>query len=650
MPNNLEKNTFFISTPIYYPNAKPHLGTLYSTLLADVFARWNRQVGKEVFFLTGLDEHGQKIAEAASSNQMTCQDFVDQMSLPFIKCWKDYDLSYDFFIKTSSEKHVKAVTFLFEKLLASGDIYKGFYSEYYCVSCERQIQKEEEIEIVICPQCNREAKKIEEENYFFRLSNYQDRLLKFYEDNHSFVTPSNRLAEVISFVKTGLKDLSISRTTVKWGIPFPQDPKHTIYVWGDALTNYISAIGYGINTQADNEMFQKFWPASVHVMAKDILRFHAIYWPAFLMAAGLPLPQKLLVHGYILVGDQKMSKSLGNAVDPEELCNQFGNEAVRYYLAKQMVVTQDGSFDLNELQNCYNADLANNFGNLINRVLTLACKNNLEIIKPIQKFNDQQCNELIDLASNTAIGFCKQMDEYSASTAIQLIMNLCSATNSLVHQKEPWKIVKSNYELFTEVISASAQTLNLCAHLLKPFIPTKAVVVLQALGSKINQHKAITCVENTFWQETLSLTIPSEPIFPRFESIKKHETEQPISSEEKKNMPVPNVDYISFEDLQKVKLSVGQIMLAEPVKGSSKLLRLDVDFGELGKRQVVSGIAEYYKPENLVLKKAIFVVNLAARKIMGLESQAMILAAKDGSNFSITILENDLVVPGTILS
>jgi methionyl-tRNA synthetase len=483
---------------------------------------------------------------------------------------------------------------------------------------------------------------------FFRLSNYQDRLLKFYEDNPFFVTPSNRLAEVVSFVKNGLKDLSISRTTVKWGIPFPQDPKHTIYVWGDALTNYISAIGYGSKNQADGLLFEKFWPANVHVMAKDILRFHAIYWPAFLMAAGLPLPQKLLVHGYILVGDQKMSKSLGNAIDPDELYNQFGQEAVRYYLTKQMVVTQDGSFDLNELQNCYNADLANNFGNLINRVLTLACKNGLEIIKPINNFNDLQCNDLIDLASKTAVNFCKQMDEYSASTAIQLIMNLCSATNSLVHQKEPWKIVKSNYELFTEVISASAQTLNLCAHLLKSFIPTKAIVVLQALGSKINQHKAITCVENTFWQETLSLTIPVEPIFPRFEVVKK--PEPALSPEVEKYIPAPNVDYITFEDLQKVKLSVGQIMLAEPVKGSSKLLRLEVDFGELGKRQVVSGIAEYYKPESLIFKKAIFVVNLEPRKIMGLESQAMILAAKDGTNFSITLLENDLVVPGAILS
>lgn len=645
----MSKPKYYITTPIYYPNAKPHLGTLYSTLLADIFARWHTQMGEESFFLTGLDEHGGKIAEAAAAQNMDTQSFVDKMSLPFVERWREYQLNYSKFIRTSSEQHKKAVAKFIESMIEKGDIYKDTYDEYYCQSCERQIGTEDlkKDEDIACPQCERTSsvKKIKEENYFFRLAKYQEQLLEFYEKNPDFITPQNRMNEVVSFVKSGLKDLSITRTTVKWGIPFPKDEEHTIYVWGDALANYISAIGYGDESQKQH--FADLWPANIHVMAKDIVRFHAVYWPAFLMSAGLPLPKKLLVHGYILVNNQKMSKSLGNAIDPQELQQKFGSDAIRYYLAKQMAVGHDGSFDQEELVRCYNADLANNFGNLISRICTLASKNGLEKINPITETEDAEIKKVLTHAENAIREFAGFMNQYQAHQAVAEIMNLCSSVNSLIHNTEPWKLIKTDAEKFYKIISVCAQVTNLAAQMLRSFIPQKMEVALKIFGA---ENTEFNFAPNQEWQTTLNLQQPKECLFPRIE-LKALEKEECKKQKPQENVETKEVkdESISFEDFLKVKLAVGQIKVAEPVEKSDKLLRLEVDFGSLGQRQVLSGIAKHYSPEELVGIKAIFITNLAPRKIMGMDSQAMILAGNDKENFSITQPKNINLEPGTLL-
>ncbi|MCK4499876.1 methionine--tRNA ligase, partial [Candidatus Babeliales bacterium] len=381
----MKNNKFYVTTPIYYVNANPHLGTLYSTLLADISARWNKILGKEVFFLTGLDEHGQKVGEAAEKAGKSPQEFVDAMVPKFKDVWNRYDFQFDHFVRTTDASHKAAVVALIEKLKEKGDIYKSSYVGYYCTPCETFIAPHlVDKDKPECPSCGRGVHEVEEESYFFRLSAYQDRLIEFYKNNPDFAVPKERLNEVISFVESGLKDLSISRKSVKWGIPFPGDAEHTVYVWGDALTNYISAIGFGSDDNQKNAFFEKWWPADLHIMAKDIFRFHAVYWPAMLMSVGLALPKRELVHGYLLMDGLKMSKSLGNVIDPVMLADWYGHEQVRYYLARHMAVTQDGSITLKEIENCINADLANNLGNLLNRMITLATRNDIKTVTPAE--------------------------------------------------------------------------------------------------------------------------------------------------------------------------------------------------------------------------------------------------------------------------
>lgn len=639
---------FFVTTPIYYPNAKPHIGTLYSTLLADIFARWNKLFGKEVFFSTGLDEHGQKIADAASSLKLDPQVFVDQMAKPFVDLWQEYNLDYSDFIRTTSQKHSNAVVKLFQQLIEKGFIYKASYSGYYCTPCEAFIAQGSCEDVTFCSIHKKPTQELLEENYFFKLSAFEDKLLKFYEENPTFIQPQNRINEVVSFVKAGLKDLSITRKTVKWGIPFPLDPEHTFYVWGDALTNYLSVIGYGSQNEQGSALFEKFWPADLQIIGKDIVRFHAVYWPAFLMAAELPLPKKLLVHGYILMADQKVSKSLGNAVDPVSLKQKFGVGAIRYYLAKQIAVTQDSPFSIDELVATYNADLANNFGNLINRITTLCCKNDLAEIQ-VQVPTLDVCKKLFSEVEKNLPKIIESIFEQNLlHHGIQQIMALCSEVNSLIHATEPWKLVKSDQASFKEVMSCSAQVMLLLSKLLWPFLPKQIETLwttLEKEGIENNNFSNDFMVDA--WQENFVLKTLSQPLFPRIEIIQEQESLLPEKQSPAKDETVENS--IGIEDFCKVKLAAGLILFAENVANSDKLLRLEVDFGPLGKRQVVSGIALFYKPESIIGKKAIFVVNLAPRKIMGLASEAMILAAKDGSNFSITILENDQVAQGSIL-
>ncbi len=636
MPTNTPTNKFYVTTPIYYVNAKPHIGHLYSTLLADVITRWNKLKGKETFFLTGLDEHGQKVHQAAKEAGMHPQQFVDQMVPKFTKVWERYRIEYDKFIRTTDNEHKKAVTKLIQKLINKGKIYKSTYSGFYCTPCETFVTPQEKKKNkkgekeVLCPSCQRKTKEISEESYFFRLSEYQQDLLKFYTENPNFIQPKSRLNEVISFVKSGLKDLSFSRQSVSWGIPFPEDPTHTVYVWGDALTNYISAVGYSNN----QEIFNKWWPADLHILAKDILRFHAVYWPAMLMAADLPLPRRELVHGYVIMDEKKMSKSIGNVVDPQMLADLYGTDQVRYYLARTIPTTQDGSFSLGELEECIKSDLANNLGNLLSRCVTLAIKNNLKTVSLKQSLDslDTDCKNLIETLNAQLVVIKNNMDQQLIHIAVSEICKLLSEANALFHKTQPWKLAKENSERFNLVTWCVLKILYACGHLLWPVMPTKMEGLMAVIGHTIKLDTSVidklSCNEVTFLLNPLS-----ESLFPKpEESSKKYLTNQDKTV--KQDQQSEN-EFINIEDFFKVKMVIGKIIKAEKLEKSKKLLKLEVDLGPHGIRQVVSGIAEYYTPEEVLGKSAAFVINLKPRKIMGIESQAMIMCTKDSDGLCI---------------
>jgi len=652
------KNTFYVTTPIYYVTAKPHLGSLYSTLLADIAARWNKLMGKETFFLTGTDEHGQKVAAAAQKAGKSPQEFVDSFIPAYKDTWHKYELDYTEFIRTTDSHHVQAVQQWIKKLIISGDIYKGEYSGFYCTHCEtfvtgsdhpsinsgRTGEKhtgEEQIKPVAypaCPSCGRETHALAEQTYFFRLSKYQDRLLQFYADNPDFITPKERVHEVINFVKSGLTDLSISRTTITWGIPFPGDPNHVTYVWADALNNYITAIGYGDPDK--QELFNRWWPADVHVLGKDIVRFHAIYWPAFLMASNLALPKKLLVHGWITVGDQKMSKSLGNVVDPIALYEKYGAEPVRYYLMRKMAISHDSSFSIEDLEQTITADLANDLGNLLNRLTTLAQKHNLPTVTAPTTWSPAAC-DLRDSCSTMLAEVKNHMDDYLYHRALARIWHYIHATNTFFHAHEPWKLANTDPVAFAEIISATCHSLQAIAIMLLPIMPTKMHQLLESIGALDATHHTQTIVKNledNVWRQTFMLK-KIDPLFEKFDpsihfSGNPKNTQDDRANSSTHSTPVRpefiegDKSYITIDDFVKIELVVGTITHCEPAPNSTKLLVLNVDFGPLGTRTILSGIAQWYAPQDLITKQGIFVLNLKPRKMAGLESQGMMLSAK----------------------
>lgn len=638
----MQKKTekFYVTTPIYYPNSKPHLGTLYTTLLADIVARWNKLKNKNTFFLTGLDEHGQKMEEAANHAGKTFQEFADLMVPNFENVWKKFDLNYDKFIRTSSEEHKAGVKKLFEILLEKGDIYKSEYQGFYCTPCETFITQTDLLGDQLCPSCSTKVKTVSEESYFFKLSKYQDKLLNFYKNNPDFISPNSRMNEVISFVESGLKDLCVSRKSVKWGISMPKDPEHTIYVWGDALTNYISAIGFG----SDQEKMQTFWPADLHIIGKDIVRFHAVFWPAFLMAADIELPKKLLVHGFILMGDSKMSKSKGNVISPLELASDYGVDQVRYYLARHIPVTQDGTFDFEELSNTINSDLANSLGNLLSRTLTLAKKNGIENLDSVL-VKDQSCVQVENLWSEVFALFSNHMDKYEFHLALASLWKFIFKLNSFFQEKKPWVLAKNNADEFSQVIFVIAKSLCKIAHLLYPVMPEKALQILKSIG--VNQ---IANLDSMNFSKFDFSSFDGSALFVRIENSKS-EKDQVVDTKNKNSKDEKlKEEFLNFKDWLKVKIAVGQILSCDKVEKSEKLYKLEVDFGALGKRQVVSGIAKFRTSEQIVNLKCAFLINLEPRKIMGLESQAMILAAGSGSDkFSLTTFDNTDVQPGDIL-
>lgn len=657
---NNDSNKFYVTTPIYYVTARPHLGNLYSTLLADVAARYHKIAGQDVFFLTGTDEHGQKVAQAAEKAGMHPREFTDSFIDPFKEVWKTYQFSYDYFIRTTDNNHITAVQHWLQKLLEQGDIYKGSYEGWYCTPCETFVTEKDSKDVqpgqpLVCADCSRTTIAVSETCYFFKLSAYQDRLLEFYEQNPNFITPKERMAEAISFVKSGLKDLSISRSTISWGIPFPGDEAHVTYVWADALNNYITAVGYGDDARKDE--LAKWWPADLQILGKDIARFHAVYWPAFLMASGLAMPKKLLVHGWIKIADQKMSKSLGNAVDPVQLAADYGVDEVRYYLTRKMAITQDSEFKFQDLEQSINSELANAFGNLLNRMATLVIKNDCQNLQAPATWStstlklQQQCQEIVDEVWIL-------VDQGMFYRAVGRIWDYINLVNAFLHEHEPWKIVKHDKEKFIEIMSATAHSLQVIGILLWPVMPTKMELLLASLGCSFELHKNYKQEMKTMSWKNSFVIQQIATLFAKLE-VKKNEiieVEKKVEIKEKIMVKevrpstvsaTPEKDFIGIEDFAKLDLRIGTIVVCQVVEGSDKLLRSQVDLGDLGMRQVLSGIRKSYSAEQMVGKQALFVVNLKPRTMMGHDSQGMMLLALDELLGLQVMSPEQQVKPGT---
>lgn len=637
---------FYVTTPIYYVNDKPHLGSLYTTVLADVVARWQKLLGKKTFFLTGTDEHGQKLAQAAELAGKTPKEFVDSIVPAYKDAWKVYNISYDHFIRTTDGYHVAAVQDWLKKLQEKGDIYKDSYQGWYCVPDEAYVTEKEAVGFTdpakpgpACPLCGRSTTWMAEETYFFRLSNYQERLLAFYQEHPEFVVPRERFQEVISFVKGGLKDLSISRSTITWGIPFPGDTKHVTYVWADALNNYLTGVGYG--QPGREKEFEFWWPADLQMMAKDIFRFHAIYWPAFLMASDLPLPKRLLVHGWLTVNGTKMSKSLGNKIDPLVLADQYGVDQVRYYLVKTLAITQDGDFSNADLEQKITSDLAHDLGNLFNRVLGLAQKNNtLAIQAPATWSADALA--LHDECLRMFVETSAQMEACMFHMALARIWQFIGQVNAYVHGHEPWKLAKTDPAAFNEVMSAACHGLRAVALLVWPVMPTKMEELCAALGIVfVPSVDAIDHDAIGTWNYLFVLK-PIPPLFVQYEQPKPEEKKQP-------EVLVVESSVITIDEVAKVELVVGTIVECVAVEKSDKLLQMQVDFGVRGKRQILAGVKKFYQPEELIGQQAVFVYNLAPRKMMGLESHGMMLMAEDEQGRPHMTKPSGLVANGTRL-
>lgn len=648
------KKNYYITTPLYYVTAAPHLGSLYSTVLADVFARWQCLNGHPAVFTTGTDEHGQKIAQAAHQASKDPQAFVDEQAPLFAKAWHLYDIAYNRFIRTSSPIHRAGAQQFVQKLLASGYTYQATYEGWYCTPCETFVapsaQTSASSEPQPCSSCGRPTSWMAEQTYFFKLSAFQDKLLSFYKNNPDFVTPKERLNEVISFVQEGLKDLSISRKTVVWGVPFPQEPEDVIYVWVEALCGYLTSVGFGQNTAE----FDQTWPADVQVLGKDIIRFHAVYWPAMLMAADLPLPKKLLVHGWIKVDKQKMSKSLGNVIDPVPLCATYGADVIRYFLCRQIPVNHDGEFSIADLEKHIASDLADDLGNLVNRMIILAEKNGLTEIPSVGNFALDKSKQLRDQAHQLIEDVTAYMNSYQVHIALAHVWQFIGSVNGYFHEQEPWKLVKENREQFIEVLFVTAHSLKIIAYLLWPVMPQKMEELLHMLGIQLgvfeNSKESLQKVHSnnisslsSDWDGTFVFK-KGNPLF-----VKPEPREKEVAVEKPKDTETADQNTITIDDLIKVMLAVGTIIACEKVPNSEKLLCMKVDVGLHGVRQILAGIAHYYQPAELVGKQATFVINLKPRKMAGLESHGMMLIAEDAHGKLHIIQPAALVPNGTRL-
>lgn len=616
----------YITTPIYYVNDVPHIGHAYTTILADALARYFRLRGYDTFFLTGTDEHGQKIEQSAKARGKTPKEYADEISKKFRELWDDFEISYDKFIRTTDKEHIEGVQKAFEKMFKKGDIYKGTYEGHYCISCEAFFTKTQLIDDEFCPDCGKATTIVKEESYFFKLSKYQDRLLEWYKSSDC-VLPASKKNEVIRFVESGLNDLSITRTSFDWGIKLPEsinDPKHVMYVWLDALLNYITALGYGTD-----EKLMRYWPADYHLVGKDILRFHAVYWPAFLMSLELELPKHIAAHGWWTRDGEKMSKSKGNVVNPKIVADTYGLENFRYFMLREVPFGQDGDFSQRALINRINSDLSNDLGNLLNRIIGMSGKYFDFSIdsKDVKKYHEKEIKEVEEIVLSLE-NYIKKVQWHRF---LEELWQILTIANRAIDRYAPWSKMKENKD--DEAMATIALCANILAKtalLLYPVMPKTSNKIAQALGFDINRENFEKYIDNCeLLNKIVIKKIP--PLFPKIEAPLMKE-ESPKKEEKKINK---DEGIITIDEFFKVSIKVGTIIEAAEVPKSKKLLKLKVDLGEERPRQIVAGIKEFYSPDELLQKQVCVVANLKPAKLMGILSEGMILAAKDEDGLTL---------------
>ncbi|TDJ80629.1 methionine--tRNA ligase [Campylobacter volucris] len=626
----------YITTPIYYVNDVAHIGHAYTTIIADTFARFYRLKGRETYFLTGTDEHGQKIEQAANLKKFTPKEYADEISAKFKKLWDEFEISYDKFIRTTDENHKLSVQKAFSKMFEKGDIYKGVYEGFYCVSCESYFTQTQLVNECHCPDCGKKTELLKEESYFFKLSKYQDQILKWYKEQEPII-PKNKANELINFVEGGLKDLSITRTSFEWGVKLPKelnDDKHVVYVWLDALMNYISALGWG-----NDEQNMKFWPAHIHFVGKDILRFHAVYWPAFLMSLELPLPKFIAAHGWWTKDGEKMSKSKGNVISPKEVADMFGLESFRYFLLREVPFGNDGDYSQKALITRINAELSNELGNLLNRIIGMSAKYSQNIIesKNVQEFFNEELKECQGYLQNAI----NSLENIQPNRYLEELFKALALANLSISKYEPWNLIKNNENAKANALVAlCANILAKVSILLFAAMPKTSLKIAKALSFEISTLNYQKIIEQN---ELLNFkTQICEVLFPKIEP--KEETKQELKQEQQ----ATNLAQIKIDDFKKIKIQVALIKECENIEGSEKLLKfkLELENGEI--RQVLSGIAKFYKASELIGKQVCVITNLKKAKIFGHESQGMILSAEKNGKLTLispeSFIENGALI------
>ncbi len=644
-----EKKKYYITTPIYYPSDNLHIGHSYTTVAADTEARYKRLRGYDVMFLTGTDEHGQKIQRKAEAQGITPKQYVDHIVSGIQELWRLMDITNDRFIRTTNEAHVAAVQKIFKQLYDQGDIYKSQYEGHYCTPCE-SFWTETQLVDGKCPDCGREVEMMKEESYFFRLSKYQDRIIEYIENNPDFIQPVSRKNEMINnFLKPGLEDLCVSRTTFDWGIPVTFDDKHVVYVWVDALTNYITALGYG---GTDDSACRRYWPADVHLVGKEIVRFHTIIWPAILMALNLPLPKQVFGHGWLLIDGGKMSKSKGNVVDPVVLVNRYGSDAIRYFLLREVPFGSDGLFTNEALINRINSDLANDLGNLVSRSVAMALKYFGGAV-PAERREEPLDTEIQELFGQLAGTVENYMDQLLFSNALAEIWKCVSRLNKYIDETAPWILAKEEDKRprLAAVLYTLLEGIRHIAVLIEPFMPRTPAKIYAQLG--IEPGSPITQWESAYYwggYQTGTKVVKGESLFPRIdvnEELERLSKNADASGSQEQDSEQTGL--ITIEEFSKVEMKVAQVLACQPVEGADKLLQLTLSLGEAGIRQVVSGIAKHYSPEQMLGKKVILVSNLKPAMLRGIESQGMILAAAKGKRLSLVTVDGEIPA-GTAIS
>ena len=631
----MTRGKYYITTPIYYPSARLHIGHAYTTVYCDAIARWRRFCGEEVFFLTGSDDHGLKVQRAAEAEGMSPKAYVDQIVPTFKELWRRLDISYDDFIRTTEPRHHKVVQAIFQRLYDQGDIYKGTYEGWYCTPCETFWVESKLVE-GNCPDCGRPVEWVQEESYFFRISKYAPALLEHIEKHPEFIQPETRRNEMVSFIKGGLEDLSVSRTTFDWGVPVPFDPKHVTYVWIDALTNYLTGIGY----LHDEASYRKWWPADLHVVGKDILRFHTIIWPAILLAAGIELPKTVYGHGWLLTDTGKMSKSKGNVVDPMRLIDHFGSDAIRYFLLREVTFGQDARYNTQALIERINADLANDLGNSLHRSVAMLARFCSGVI-PAPGPEGERERSLRELADATRLAVDQGVRSLRLNAALADLWRLVGAVNKYIDESEPWTLAKNGErERLGTVMYHIFEALRIVGLLVYPFLPRTGERILRQLGHDASRLS----FADTVWGGTRPQTRvePAEPLFPRLdpeetlarlEAGAGDEEAAPAGAKarqegESETVRQEETPMITIDEFAKIELRLATVLAAEKVAGADKLLKLQVDLGS-EKRQIVAGIAQHYQPEQLIGRRVVVVANLKPAKLRGELSEGMLLAAVD---------------------